>query len=449
MSIPSRVRAFASRSATRVAPALDDLLERCARATSSAPLRLANSPSPSVVVALSGGVDSAVAAWALKTLGFDVSAVFMRNWDGDEERASDCAYVEDRKSARACAEAIKIAFDEVNFTKRYWNDVFVPYVDAFTTGATPNPDLECNREVKFGALLTHVTEFVKAEYLATGHYARVRRTDDGDGQCKVQLLRGRDEEKDQSYFLASTRGAALARCLFPLGEALKSDVRDAARALNLASAERRSSAGICFIGRRSFGEFIGEYVESRRGEFIDVETMRAVPNAAAHLGLASYTVGQRAKIAGASQPWFVVGKNVAANVVYVASGREHDALYSTSAALTDAFWIAGRAPDGVAAPRGAALRAKTRYAAPLCDVTLHVCDAETDVEAHHRVEPSAFSAAYASRVDRAMFRATFANPERAITPGQALVVYDGDVCLGGGIVQSTSKTLFEMKRRAS
>ena len=432
----------ATTSSTTAVAALDALLEQCAR---GAPVARASR----VAVGLSGGVDSAVAAWALKQLGHDVTGVLMRNWDGFDERDDDCAYADDRKSARETARAIGIALDEVDFSRTYWHDVFEPFVGAFASGATPNPDLECNRRVKFGALLRHARTRLGADYLATGHYARIRRTNGA-----VELLRGVDRAKDQSYFLASVTGEALSRACFPLGEALKSDVRDAARALNFTAAERRSSAGICFIGRRPFGEFISEYVESEAGEFVDVETMRGVPGAERHRGLTSYTVGQRAKIGGAAKPWFVVGKNVASNVVYVASGPEHEALFCTSAMVTEPFWIAGAPPADVAT-----LRAKTRYAAALAPVTLTVRDSDDKVDDNDDDDatsipsaftPSAFTTAYASRVDAAAAEppllVEFHAPERAVTPGQAIVFYDfddDDVCLGGGVIHSTSRTLFE------
>jgi tRNA-specific 2-thiouridylase len=288
----------------------------------------------------------------------------MRNWDSSEETGGSedvgCAHKEDRKSAKACAEKIGIELTEVDFTREYWNDVFQPYLSAFDKGATPNPDLECNRSVKFGSLLEHATERMGVDYLATGHYARIERTG-GGGDGEVRLLRGVDGSKDQSYFLASVRGEALKRACFPLGETLKTETREAARMLGLTSvAERRSSAGICFIGRRPFGEFIGEYIAPMEGAFVDVETSQPVRDAPRHRGLASYTVGQRAKIPGASRPWFVVGKNVAANVVYVASGSDHDALFSSSCVVADEFWVAGRRPsaaDGFRAfPRQGALR---------------------------------------------------------------------------------------------
>ena len=440
--------ATTSTSTTATVAQLDALLKRCELGAPRAPSRIA--------VGLSGGVDSAVAAWALKQLGHDVTGVLMRNWDGFDERDDDCGYVDDRKSARETANAIGIALDEVDFSRTYWHEVFEPFVGAFASGATPNPDLECNRRVKFGALLRHARERLGAEYLATGHYARIRRSENHNSM--VELLRGVDITKDQSYFLASVTGEALSSACFPLGEALKSDIRDAARALNFTAAERRSSAGICFIGRRPFGEFIGEYVESKAGEFVDVETMRVVPGAEAHRGLASYTVGQRAKIGGAAKPWFVVGKNTASNVVYVASGPEHEALFSTSAIVTEPFWVAGEPPAGVAK-----LRAKTRYAAQLTPVTLTAHrdgyngasigknDTHTQSMSSEFV-PSAFSTAYDSRSDASgappTLLVTFASPERAVTPGQAVVFYapDDDVCLGGGIIHSTSRTLFEERR---
>lgn len=427
-------RASFSADASTSTRALDALLERASRAL---PRALDGSDgAPSIVVGLSGGVDSAVALWALKTLGARATAALARNWDGlDEDASKDCGYRDDLRSAESIARHLNVDFHEVDFTREYWCDVFEPYVRAFEHGATPNPDLECNRSVKFGALLRHVTDRMGADYLATGHYARIERRDGA-----ALLLRGRDEEKDQSYFLASVPGEALRRACFPLGDVLKSETREAARALGLPCADRRSSAGICFIGRRPFADFIGEYITPREGAFVDVETSLPVPGAGPHRGLASFTVGQRAKIGGAAKPWFVVGKNVAANVVYVANGADHEALFSSSATLADEFWISGKRPEATR------LLAKTRYAAPLTPVRLNAVDIGDET-----FEPSMFSSSYIPEATgcETSLRASFEHPERAVTPGQALVLYDGDVCLGGGIVERVGKTSYETKSDAS
>ncbi len=390
------------------------------------------------VVGLSGGVDSAVAAWALERCGARATATLMRNWDArDEDAATDCSHRDDLKSARAIAEKLNLRFIESDFTREYWHEVFEPYVEAFESGATPNPDLECNRRVKFGALLRRAMEDLGGRYLATGHYARIDR--DVDEGAPPRLLRGIDQTKDQSYFLASVRGEALRSACFPLGAVFKSETREAARILGFDCADRRSSAGICFIGRRPFGEFIGEYITPSEGAFVDAETARPVPGAAPHRGLASYTVGQRAKIGGAPKPWFVVGKNVAANVVYVAKGAEHDALYSTRAALADEFWISNRRPTSDDGSSSVRLLAKTRYASSLTPVTLSVAsDDETFTK-------SRFSSSFVPRVESSPLRATFDRPERAVTPGQALVLYDGDVCLGGGVIEHVGVTEFEAR----
>jgi len=424
---------------------LDAIVARARRSMESL-CSSSSSRAPTIAVGMSGGVDSAVAAWALKACGARVVGVLMRNWDACEETGGrddfgfgGCAHGEDRKSAKACAEKLGIELTEVDFTREYWNDVFEPYLSAFDDGATPNPDLECNRMVKFGSLLEHATERMGADYLATGHYARIERCGDGE----VRLLRGVDGSKDQSYFLASVRGEALKRACFPLGETLKTETREAARTLGLTSAaERRSSAGICFIGRRPFGEFIGEYIAPKEGAFVDVETSQPIRDAPRHRGLASYTVGQRAKIPGASRPWFVVGKNVAANVVYVASGSDHDALFSSSCVVADEFWVAGRRPSAPTVSER--FHAKARYASPLIPIDAHGVDQSNRDDAF---KPSVFSAAYAPRSTNVpSFRVSFDRPERALTPGQALVVYDGDVCLGGGVVERVGETSFETKK---
>ena len=436
----------ASSTSSSNARLLDSILERASRAIPRDDVdgEPSTTSARTFAVGLSGGVDSAIAAWALKRTGARVVGTLARNWDEANEDDGDereCAYVEDRKSARECAETLGLDdFVEVDFRREYWLDVFEPYVEAFESGATPNPDLECNRRVKFGALLRRATETMGATYLATGHYARIDRTRGG-----VRLMRGVDASKDQSYFLASVSADALTRACFPLGETLKTEVRDAARALRLPCAERRSSAGICFIGRKPFGNFISEYIEPKRGAFVDVETGRDVPGAPPHRGSAAYTVGQRAKIGGASKPWFVVGKDAGTNVVYVASGADHDALFSTTCAVTDAFWVSGARPRGVDV--GARLLAKTRYASPLTPVIVR-STSTTD----EPMIPSRYSSSYRSRESSSSSSSSlvvdFLHPERAVTPGQALVLYDGDVCLGGGIVERVGPSLFESNARA-
>ena len=341
---------------------------------------------PRVAVGLSGGVDSAVAAWLLRRAGYDVTGVLMRNWDEAEETGGACDFERDRRDALAVAARLDIPLREVDFVREYWHAVFEPFVRGFDGGAaTPNPDLACNRHIKFGALLAHCRDVLGVDVLATGHYARVVRADDDSravrspfedtttsktsspaaasssaGAC-VHLLRGLDPRKDQSYFLASVPGAALRSAAFPLGGVSKTETREMATAranLPASVTSRRSSAGICHVGRkRDFGAFIAEYVLQSRsdeaeddfdarddagvglgGFFVSAEDRTSA--VAPHGGLARYTVGQRAKIGGASEPWFVVGKDAARDVAYVARGKDHAALF-TRAAVAHAASLLG------------------------------------------------------------------------------------------------------------
>ena len=286
-----------------------------------------------VAVGISGGVDSAVAAWLLKSAGFDVTGVLMRNWDEAEETGGACEFEKDQRDARAVAAALDVELKEVDFVREYWHAVFEPFLRDFERGnATPNPDLACNRHIKFGALLRHCEEALGADVLATGHYARVAPTGDhetGNDANESRLLRGVDETKDQSYFLASVRGASLRRACFPLGGLTKKQVRALASGparLPAAVTARRSSAGICHVGRKqNFGDFIAQYGDASSdassdasfvpGAFVSVDDGRVIGT---HTGLSRYTVGQRARVGGARVPWYVVGKDAS-------PGRERSA----------------------------------------------------------------------------------------------------------------------------
>jgi tRNA-specific 2-thiouridylase len=460
-----------------------------------------------VAVGLSGGVDSAVTAWLLKTAGFDVTGVLMRNWDEAEDTGGECEFEKDRRDARAVAARLRIRLDEVDFVREYWHDVFEPFLKDFERGnKTPNPDLACNRRIKFGSLLRHCETALGADVLATGHYARIGSVR-GD-ESVVSLLRGVDPTKDQSYFLASVRGDALRRACFPLGGLTKKEVKALAAGpadLPAAVTARRSSAGICFIGRKKkFGDFVAEYgvaeereetttkqasgespdgafakaaddaetratsgtgarrMEARdekekekvsetkgtsfvSGTFVSVDDWSVVGN---HEGLARYTVGQRARLGGASVPWFVVGKDAsAANAVaFVAPGRDHPALFATEAVVGKCFWVRGEPPRtvrGEAKAKGTPFLAQTRYGgerAP-CDVRV-VPLGETPGIVPTRFGPSP-TARRPSQASGDVVEVFFHAPTRALTPGQALVLYDGDECLGGGAVMFPGRSTHE------
>lgn len=353
-----------------------------------------------VVIGMSGGVDSSVAALLLKEQGYDVVGIFMKNWD-DTDEFGVCTATEDFDDVVRVCNQLDIPYYSVNFEKEYWDKVFTYFLDEYKAGRTPNPDVICNKEIKFKAFLDHAVS-LGADYLATGHYAQVRQ---GDG--KVELLRGVDENKDQTYFLNQLSSDVLAKVMFPLGHLQKPQVREIALKHNLATATKKDSTGICFIGERNFKEFLSEYLPAQPGEMqtLTGEVMGA------HDGLMYYTIGQRQGlgIGGPGEPWFVVGKNLEENILYVEQSYRNDYLYSDSLIATDLNWIN---PEEV--QDTFTCTAKFRYRQKDSKVKVTVLD---DGNVH--VE--------------------FAEPQRAITPGQAVVFYDDEVCLGGGTIDKVIK----------
>ena len=354
-----------------------------------------------VVVGMSGGVDSSVAAWLLKRQGFDVVGLFMKNWE-DDDTDERCTSRADLVDAAAVADVIGIELEAVNFAAEYRERVFAHFLREYAAGRTPNPDVLCNSEIKFRAFLDHALA-LGADRIATGHYARVRRA-----EGRVELLKACDATKDQSYFLHRLTQEQLAPVEFPLGEIAKRDVRALARREGLPTWAKKDSTGICFIGERPFREFLARYLPRAPGP-IETPDGRAVGR---HQGLAYHTLGQRQGLGiggtrfGSEAPWFVVAKEPSRNALVVVQGRDHPLLYRSSVDAQELHWIAGRAPDAASLAR---LGAKTRYRMP---------------DAACRIELAAG--------DRC--RAFFPAPQWAPTPGQYLVVYEGDVCLGGGVI---------------
>lgn len=348
-----------------------------------------------IIVGISGGVDSAVAALRLVRAGHEVTGLFMKNWEEDDS-AGECAAAEDLKSARAVCDHLGIPLRTVNFASEYWERVFRYFLDEYRVGRTPNPDVLCNKEIKFRAFLEHART-LGAERIATGHYARL---DTRAGSFR--LLKARDAAKDQSYFLYLLGQEALAHTLFPVGELEKTEVRRLAREAGLPNHDREDSTGICFIGERDFKSFLARYLPAQPGEIRSLAGERL----GRHDGVMYYTIGQRQGlgIGGAGEPWYVVAKDVEQNVLYVAQGDHHPALYSEALIAGQLHWIADAPP---AASRR--LHAKTRYR-------------QSDQECRLLPQDSGL------RVD-------FAEPQRAVTPGQSVVFYDGEVCLGGGIIE--------------
>ena len=361
-----------------------------------------------IVVGLSGGVDSAVAAYLLKSQGYCVTGLFMKNWEDDDDEAY-CSSRQDWIDAAAAADVLGIELEAVNFSAQYKERVFAEFLREYAAGRTPNPDVLCNAEIKFRAFLDHA-HTLGAHRIATGHYARVRAL---DGQW--QLLRGVDPTKDQSYFLHRLTQEQLGRTLFPLGDLHKTEVRAIARRIGLPNAAKRDSTGICFIGERPFREFLRRYLPAQAGP-IRTPDGRVVGQ---HVGLSFYTLGQRKGIgvggqrSGSGEPWFVARKDLASNTLWIVPGHEHPWLQSQSLCALDASWIAGTPPEALLT--GARLSAKTRYR-------------QTDAPCRLRV-------ASAQEARRA-FGLEFETPQWACTPGQYAVLYDGALCLGGGIIAS-------------
>lgn len=353
-----------------------------------------------VVVGMSGGVDSSVAAYLLKQQGYDVIGIFMKNWDDTDENGV-CTATEDYEDVIQVCNQIGIPYYAVNFEKQYWEKVFTYFLDEYKAGRTPNPDVMCNKEIKFKAFLEHALS-LGADYLATGHYAQV---EERDGE--FVMLRGNDDNKDQTYFLNQLGQEQLSRVMFPLGHLPKKDVREIAKQAGLATATKKDSTGICFIGERNFKEFLSNYLPAQPG---NMETMDGVVKGR-HDGLMYHTIGQRhgLGIGGSGEPWFALGKDLTRNVLYVGQGFDNDALYSDSISAVNVSWV-----SDVAKRSEFTCTAKFRYRQPDNKVTVHIVD-ETNV------------------------RVVFDEPIRAITPGQAVVFYDGDVCLGGGTIDKVFK----------
>ncbi|MGJ7921476.1 tRNA 2-thiouridine(34) synthase MnmA [Neobacillus sp. LXY-4] len=353
-----------------------------------------------VVVGMSGGVDSSVAALLLKQQGYDVIGIFMKNWDDTDENGV-CTATEDYDDVIRVCNQIGIPYYAVNFEKQYWDKVFTYFLDEYKAGRTPNPDVMCNKEIKFKAFLDHAVK-LGADYLATGHYARV---EDRDGE--VKMLRGLDENKDQTYFLNQLTQSQLQKVMFPIGHLEKAKVRELAKEANLATATKKDSTGICFIGERNFKEFLGNYLPAQPG---NMETFSGEIKGR-HDGLMYYTIGQRhgLGIGGSGDPWFVIGKDLKRNVLYVGQGFDHEKLYSDSIIATDISWTSNQP-----SPQEFECTAKFRYRQADNKVTVQLLDDQK-------------------------VKVIFDQPIRAVTPGQAVVFYRGDECLGGGTIDQVFK----------
>jgi tRNA-specific 2-thiouridylase len=370
-----------------------------------------------VVVGLSGGVDSAVTAWLLKQQGHEVVGIFMKNWEDDDDDEY-CSSRQDFLDAASVADVLGIEMEHVNFAAEYKDRVFAEFLREYGAGRTPNPDVLCNAEIKFKAFLDHAMR-LGAERIATGHYARVRRN---AATGRHELLKGLDPAKDQSYFLHRLNQAQLAQTLFPVGELRKTEVRRIADEIGLPNARKKDSTGICFIGERPFREFLNRYLAQDPGPIQD-DRGRTLGE---HVGLSFYTLGQRQGLGiggikerrgvrggGDHAPWFVARKDVPNNTLRVVQGHDHPWLLSRRLAATDLSWVAGEPP----AP--GQLAAKTRY---------RQSDAPCVLEPVAPPQPGAAAA----------MTLEFEAPQWAVTPGQSAVLYDGEVCLGGGVIEAAT-----------
>jgi tRNA-specific 2-thiouridylase len=354
-----------------------------------------------VVVGMSGGVDSSVAALRLKQEGYDVIGLFMKNWE-DDDTDQYCSSRQDLIDAASVADIIGIPLEAVNFSAEYKERVFTQFLSEYKAGRTPNPDVLCNAEIKFKAFLEHATK-LGANYIATGHYAQVRQTNG-----VLELLKGEDGTKDQSYFLYRLGQTQLCRTLFPIGHLYKRDVRRIAKDYGLPNFSKKDSTGICFIGERPFRGFLSRYLPNEPG---DIRTT-AGEVVGRHAGLMYYTIGQRQGLGiggtrdGDGEPWFVSNKDMAENVLVVVQGHDHPDLFRPALTATDVTWISGRAP-----------RCNWVYAAK---IRYRQIDAPCAI----------------TQLDRTKCRIEFAQPQWAVAPGQSVVVYESKVCLGGGVISN-------------
>jgi len=356
-----------------------------------------------VIVGLSGGVDSSVAALLLLEQGYSVEGLFMKNWD---EQAPDgrCLWEADVEDALQVCEKLDIKLNTIDLSLAYWDSVFSHFLEEYKIGRTPNPDILCNQEIKFRSFLEHAFA-LGAEFIATGHYTRIHKT---NRVC--HLLKGVDANKDQSYFLCRLDQSQLARALFPVGGLHKPEVRALARKAGLVTHDKKDSTGICFVGERPFRDFLRRYIPEKTGEIRTPDGTTV----GTHEGVFYYTLGQRqglgiGGVKGADEEaWYVVGKDIEQNILYVVQGHDHPLLYSQTLTASDMHWIAGTAP---ALPLACAAKTRYRQADQSC-----VIESMTDRQVLVR----------------------FTEKQRAVTPGQYVVFYHGDDCLGGGIIESTS-----------
>lgn len=360
-----------------------------------------------VVVGMSGGVDSSVTALLLKEQGYHVIGLFMKNWEEKDENGV-CLSAHDFEDVRRVCEQIDIPYYSVNFVKDYQNQVFAQFIEDFKKGLTPNPDILCNREIKFKVFFEKAME-LGADFLATGHYCQNLKISN-----QATLVKGVDPNKDQTYFLYTLKKTILEKVLFPVGGIEKKEVRELARKHALATSEKKDSTGICFIGERNFRPFLSQYIAMQPGNF---ETLDGKV-VGQHTGSAYYTIGQRKGmgIGGAGDAWFVVGKDMDRGVVFVAQGADHPALYCDELMAAELTWVTDQSP---LLPFSCHAKVRYRQADQACTI---------------------------QKIEDGQAYVTFDQPQRAVTPGQSVVFYDGMICLGGGVIQKAGPSYHEMNK---
>jgi tRNA-specific 2-thiouridylase len=361
----------------------------------------------SVIVAMSGGVDSSVAAFILKQQGFNVTGVFMKNWEEDDDISTNyCSATKDLEDAQKVCDLLNIKLYKVNFAAEYWDKVFKIFLNEYQAGRTPNPDVLCNKEIKFKVFLDYAKK-LQADFIATGHYVRILKKNN-----ESYLLAALDQNKDQSYFLHALSQEQLKDCLFPLGELTKPQVRKIAKEIGFNNYNKKDSTGICFIGERKFKNFLKNYLPNKPG-LIVTETGHIIGN---HDGLMYYTIGQRkglniggqTEYVGHHQPWYVIDKNLNNNQLIVATGKNHPKLFTKKLRATNCHWI-----NNKELTQGIITTAKIRY----------------------RQEPQICSITINNNNNLNELLVTFEQTQRAISPGQFVVFYQKDYCLGGATIE--------------
>lgn len=357
-----------------------------------------------VVIGMSGGVDSTVSAYLLKKQGYDVIGLFMKNWDETDENG-ECTAEEDYDDARAVCLKLNIPCYTVNFTKEYWDNVFTYFLDEYKKGRTPNPDVLCNKEIKFKCFLDYAINVLNADYIATGHYAKVEHTKEG-----TRLLKAKDQHKDQTYFLSLLKEQQLERVIFPLADVEKGEVREIAEREGFRNAKKKDSTGICFIGERNFTQFLQNYLPNQPGDMIDMDTGEKKGE---HIGLMYYTLGQRRGLGvggcGSGERWYVADKDLNNNILYIVQGDKNPRLYKNGFIATDVNMISGHYPSDKFK-----CEMRFRHLQPLKKATVEVIDESTA-------------------------RVIFDEEQSGVTPGQIAVFYDGELCLGGGTIDKLIK----------